>query len=142
LTTVGKKSLEQRPDGASGLGKCCGYVTLFQSRFEASFQRAVDATITDVHDTVHLPRVVDNEIIPHYLQSFNVFAEFDDRYQTAGEKQEEWAIKIKGISITNTVCKRIFGECFHAVLPPYIHRITKAIKDPRWNRFFTLRIIA
>jgi len=130
---------EQRPDGASGLGKCCGYGTLFQSRFEAPFQRAVDATITDVH----LPPVVDKEIITHYLQSLrlNVFTEFDDVYRTAVEKQEEWAAKIKGTSITNTVRKIIFGEYLHAVLPSYIPRIIKAIKDPRWKRFFTLRII-
>jgi hypothetical protein len=65
----------------------------------------VDTTITDVH----LPPVVDKEIITHYLQSFNVFAEFNYLYRTAGEKQEEWANKIKGASITNIV-RKIFSE--------------------------------
>jgi hypothetical protein len=67
---------------ASGLGKFCGYGTLFQSIFEADFQRAADATIADFY----LPPVVNKAIISHHLQSLRmkVFTELDDLYPTAG----------------------------------------------------------
>jgi hypothetical protein len=37
--------------------------------------------------------------------------------------------------------KMIYGEYFHAVLPPYIPRVINAIENPRWRPFLTLRII-
>ena len=67
-----------------------------------------------------------------------MFTEFDDLYRTAGEKQEEWKTKIQVTSITNTVRNIMFERIS---MPPYIPRIIKAIKYPRWKLFFTLRII-
>jgi hypothetical protein len=77
----------QKEDGAKGLDKCCGYGTVFQSRFEAPFLRAVHATISNIL----LPTVLDKDRIAFYLQamSINVFTEFENVYRTGVENQED-----------------------------------------------------
>ena len=122
-----------------GRGRAGGFGYVFKQEFARPFQKALKITMKSYKPPAN--SVFDAALTTQILTKLKVmFADFSRPVHEKLQKEEDHQ-KMSWNGVSDTIRRFVFGIYDRDKIPVYIVDAVLGIEDPKWNAFFTQRLI-